>query len=394
MGILTAAIVAMLIQQSLMTMATLAIPSLWPLIGPDFGLGNAGIGFYSLILYAVGFAAASVASSGILRFGPLRSSQFCLILAAWGVLIGSFGSIWLIPPAAFLLGLGMGPSTPASSQVLARFSTPERAPLVFSIKQTGVPVGGFLAGAVLVPVAEALSWQASLLIAGFVAWSAAIWMQRFRDRFDDERIPTRKIRLGDLGLSFRAATATPALRKLAFSGFAFSGLQIGFMSFFIAYAEADLGLDTITAGQVMGAASAVAIAGRIFWGWLAGGRVRPRVLLVWLSIAMFLSILAVGLATPAWGVWAIGAAAVAFGATGVSWNGVHLAEAARLSPPGQVAVVMGGIISCCFLGLLTLPAVLGFVFFSQGIGGSGFIAIALPALACAVLFALPDRKTG
>lgn len=392
MAPLTAAIIAMLIQQSLMTMSTSAIPALWKYIGPDFGLGDERIAVYSLLVYCVGFFSSSAGASAIIKFGPLRASQMCLLAVAWGLLAAGLGMLWLILPAAMLLGLGMGPSTPASSQILARFSTPERAPLVFSIKQTGVPVGGFLAGAVLVPIADAFSWQAALLLTGFIAWAAAIWMQRFRDRFDDERIPSRAISIADIGISMRSATATPGLRKLAFSGFAFSGLQVIFMYYFIAYAVTDVGLDRVTAGQVYGVASLVAIGGRIFWGWLAGAYVSPRALLVVLSVAMFLSAAAIGAATPEWGVWGLGAAAVAFGASAVSWNGVHLAEVARQAPAGQVAVVMGGVISCCFLGLISMPAIFGFVFVAFDMSGLGFAVLAGPALACALLFALPDRR--
>lgn len=392
MAPLTAAIIAMLIQQSLMTMSTSAIPALWKYIGPEFGLGDERIAVYSLLVYCIGFFASSASGSAIIRFGPVRSSQICLLAVAWAMLAAGFGALWLIAPAALLLGLGMGPSTPASSQLLARLATPERAPLVFSIKQTGVPVGGFLAGAVLVPIAEAFSWQAALLLSGAVAWAAAIWMQRFRDRFDDERIPSRRLSVADIGASMRAATATPGLRRLAFSGFAFSGLQVTFMYYFIAYAVSEIELDRVTAGQVYGAASLIAIGGRIFWGWLAGARISPRALLVFLSIAMFLAASAIGLATPAWGVWGLGAAALAFGATAVSWNGVHLAEVARQAPPGQVAVVMGGVISCCFLGLIGLPALFGAVFVAFDLAGAGFVVLALPALCCALLFALPDRR--
>ncbi len=388
---LTAAILAMLIQQSLMTMCTSAIPALWKFIGPEFGLGDARIAVYSLLVYCIGFFSSSAAGSSILRFGPLRSSQMCLLAAALAMLAASVGALWLILPAALLLGLGMGPSTPASSQILARFSTQEQAPLVFSIKQTGVPVGGFMAGAVLVPIAEAVSWHAALLLSGLMAGAAAFWMQRFRTRFDDERSATRRISFADIGISFRAATATPALRKLAFAGFAFSGLQVAYMYYFIAYAVTDIGLERVTAGQVYGAASLVAIGGRVFWGYLAGRAVSTRALLVFLSVTMFAAAVAIGMATPAWGVLGLGAAAVAFGATGVSWNGVHLAEVARQAPPGQVAVVMGGVISCCFLGLIVLPALFGGVFVAFGLAGVGFTAIALPSLVCALLFALPDR---
>ena len=390
---LRAAIVAMLIQQSLMTMSTSAIPSLWKFIGPDFGLTDSKIAVYSLLVYCIGFFSSSAAGSVIIKFGPLRASQICLIAAALAMLIASFGEFWLIIPAALLLGCGMGPTTPASSQILARFSKPSQAPLVFSIKQTGVPVGGFLAGAVLVPLAEAFSWQVALMASSCAALLAAIWMQRFRNRFDDQRSPSRLISIKDIKSSFKAATATPGLQKLAFSGFAFSGLQVAFMYYFIAFAVEEVKLEPIVAGRVYAAASIVAIVGRIFWGWIAGGRMDPRKLLIWLSITMFVSIAAVGMANPNWGIWGLAAAAVAFGATGISWNGVHLAEAARQAPSGQVPVVMGGIISCCFLGLIVLPALHGAVFVSLGIPGIGFTIIALPSLLCGLLFALPERKS-
>jgi fucose permease len=392
MAPLTAAIIAMLIQQSLMTMSTSAIPNLWKYIGEDFGLGDGMIAVYSLMVYGIGFFASSAAGSTIIKVGPLRASQVCLIGAAWGTLIFSFGVIWLIVPVSLMLGVGMGPSTPASSQILARFSTPRRAPLVFSIKQTGVPIGGALAGFVLVPIAEYVSWQAALLLCGVAAWTAAIWMQRFRDRFDDERDHNRRISVSDVGTSFRAATATPALRKLAFAGMAYSGLQVGFMYYFITYSVSEMGLTEIAAGQIYGISMGLAIVGRIFWGWLAGGVFSSRALLVFLSFSMFAATAALGLATPEWGIMGLGAAALAFGATGVSWNGVHLAEVARHAPAGQVAVVMGGVISCCFLGLIALPALLGFVFVTLDLFGIGFIVISLPSLLCGFLFMWPDRQ--
>lgn len=391
MGLLAAAIVAMLIQQSLMTMTTSAIPALWKYIGPTFDLADSRIAVYSLLVYSVGFFASSAAGSAIIKFGPLRASQLCLAAAAIGLIGASMGLFWLILPAAMLMGIGMGPSTPASSQILARYAKPSQAPLVFSIKQTGVPVGGFLAGAVLVPIAETYGWETALLLGGIASAMAALWMQRFRARFDDERRPDRRISIADISSSFKAATATGPLRKLAFAGFAFSGLQVAFMYYFIAFAVSDVELDRVTAGQVYGVASLTAIAGRIFWGWLAGGRANSRKLLAWLSVAMFVTISAIGMATPEWGVLGLGAAAIAFGATGVAWNGVHLAEVARHAPAGEVAVVMGGVISCCFLGLIALPALYGAVFVAAGLSGIGFMVVAIPSLACAFLFALPDK---
>jgi len=52
---------------------------------------------------------------------------------------------------------------------------------------------------------------------------------------------------------------------------------------------------------------------------------------------------------------------------------------------------MGGVMSCCFLGLILLPALYGGVFVAFGLSGPGMAAIAAPALLCAVFFALPER---
>lgn len=64
--------------------------------------------------------AASLVSGPLMqRFGAIRLSQACLV------------------------------ATQASSHILARSTPPQRLPLVFSLKQTGVPLGGALAGAVV-----------------------------------------------------------------------------------------------------------------------------------------------------------------------------------------------------------------------------------------------------
>ena len=395
MASLTAAIIAMLIQQSLMTMSTSAIPNLWKYIGPDFSLtddiNGVMIRVYSLMVYGVGFFSSSAAGGAVIQYGPLRASQICLIGGAWGALAFSFGLIWMLVPAALLLGIGMGPSTPASSGILARFSTPRRAPLVFSIKQTGVPIGGVLAGHILVLIAEHVSWQVALLLCGVLCWATAIWMQRFRGRFDDQREYYRRVSIIDISTSFKAATDTTALRKLAFAGMAYSGLQVAFMYYFITYSATDLEMSTIEAGRIYGNAMGLAIVGRIFWGWLASGIFSSRALLIFLSFAMFASIAAVGLAESGWGFWGLSAAAFAFGLTGVSWNGVYLAEVACHALAGQVAVFMGGVISCCFVGLFILPALLGFVFVALDLYGVGFIVIGLPSLLCGFLFVLPER---
>src|SRR5207244_9557391 len=71
----------------------------------------------------------------------------------------------LLIAAALLIGVGYGPITPASSHVLIRTAEPHRLALTFSIKQTGVPAGAALAGAVLPALALLVGWRIALLVA-------------------------------------------------------------------------------------------------------------------------------------------------------------------------------------------------------------------------------------
>src|SRR5690606_19076975 len=86
------------------------------------------------------------------RYGAIRVSQVALGLCAAGLLIFTVGSAWILLPAAIVLGLAYGPATPASSQILARLTPARLLNVVFSIKQTGVPLGGIIAGSIVAPL--------------------------------------------------------------------------------------------------------------------------------------------------------------------------------------------------------------------------------------------------
>ena len=83
--------------------------------------------------------------SFILRYGALRISQMTLLLMGGSLVVIATGYLWLYPLAAILLGAA-AVSTPASSHILARVCPPRLAPVIFSVKQTGVPVGALIGG--------------------------------------------------------------------------------------------------------------------------------------------------------------------------------------------------------------------------------------------------------
>ena len=112
-----------------------------------------------------------------------------------------------------VIGLGYGPITPASSQVLARTTPPARMALTFSIKQTGVPAGAALAGAVLPALALAVGWRARVpRRRGRRASSSRVAAQPTRRALDADRSPDRAVLAGRRP---RAAAARAAARRAA-----------------------------------------------------------------------------------------------------------------------------------------------------------------------------------
>src|SRR5690606_9820196 len=101
---------------------------------------------FSSLTFLGGSAVSFVSGALIRRYGPIRACQAGLLLAAGSLALIGVGFVPLMLAAAFLVGVGYGPTTPAGSQVLARVSPPAYRGLVFSIKQAGVPFGGFLTG--------------------------------------------------------------------------------------------------------------------------------------------------------------------------------------------------------------------------------------------------------
>src|SRR3990172_2688702 len=157
--------------QALVAFAVYCAPVMAPVAGPALGFAASAVGYYIAATYFGSMIGSAAAGGWIARFGPIRASQAGLALCLAG--LGLAATAWppLVMLGGFVVGLGYGPTTPASSVILVRAGPPSMFSLGFSIKQTGVPAGGALAG-VLVPVLVlAFGWQWGAVAIG-AAWLA------------------------------------------------------------------------------------------------------------------------------------------------------------------------------------------------------------------------------
>lgn len=73
------------------------------------------------------------------------------------------------------------------------------------------------------------------------------------------------------------------------------------------------------------------------------------------------------------------------GATAASWNGVFLAEIARVAPKGQISAATGGSIFFTYFGLVVGPTLFSATIYLSGGYHLGFYAIAGAVLLAALL---------
>jgi len=369
--------VQILVSGSSLTAAVLAA-----LIAPDLGVPAATIGYYVATMFA--FAALSGVASGamIARFGPLRVMQSGLVLGAVSVLCLATATLPGALLAAIVGGCSIGPTTPASSAILARATDASNRNLVFSLKQTGVP-GGYTVAAIGLPqVALAGGWRAAALAAAGILLVAAATLEPLRARFDDRR---------DAAVRFspRAQFVEPLLRvwrhvelrNISWASFAYSGLQGSLAGFMIVFLLHDTGLDLVAAGVVLACAQGAGVAGRVVWGLLADRTGRPGTVLAGLGVAMACCAVFMALAAPSLPFALLVAAAIAFGGTAMAWNGVYLGEIARLAPPGRAGEATGATGLFTFGGVAFVPTVFTAIVTLADSYAAGYLFAALfPAL--------------
>jgi len=382
------------------SLAATATAVLAPMIAADLDLSPKLIGVFVGIIY-IGSMAGSLAAGGFVeRFGAIRVSQASVLLCAASLAAVCAGSappsalVVLLALAPLALGLGYGPITPASSHVLIRTAPPSQMALTFSIKQTGVPAGAALAGALLPGLALAQGWRATYLAIAALGIVLAIAAQPTRRELDADRRPGRPISLAGLFAPLQIVFRTPALTELAVTGFVYAATQVCLASFLVIYLTETLGFGIVAAGLALTVANIGGIVGRIVWGGTADRWVPPRMLLGLIGVAAALCAYATAAFGGSWPAPSIFIVCALFGATAIGWNGVQLAEIARRAPAGQAGTVTGASGFITFAGVVLGPPTFALLAATSGSYRVGFLAFGSASLLCGGrLLAGRRRKT-
>ncbi|MDF3074797.1 MAG: transporter [Alphaproteobacteria bacterium] len=353
-------LILMLAVQALTSAASQAIPVLAIDAAMDFGVREDRVGFFVSVSYFVSMIAALFGGTYAARYGAIRVSQVSLSLCALGLLIFAIGSAWVLLPAAFVLGLAYGPATPASSQILARVTPARLMNLVFSIKQTGVPLGGIIAGSIVAPLVVFAGWRwTAIALAGACLVLAAI-LQPAHMRFDTETATARPT-LRHLFAPLKLLLGMKELRRLSLISIGFSAIQVCLSTYLVIFLIERTGAGLIVAGLVLTVTQLAGVGGRVLWGSVADWTQRPRLLLALLGFAMTLGAIAISFVDRSWPQEALIALLIAFGGTAIGWNGVFLAEVARIAGPDKAGQLTGATAVFTFAGPMLGPSLFSLI---------------------------------
>lgn len=382
-------LLATLFIQAMVAMALLTLPVMAPVAAKALSVSPAMVGFYVSITYAGAMFASLTSGTTVSRFGPIRVSQLGLLLCALGLCLCASPWLPLIALGALFIGLGYGPITPASSQILARTTPPEQMALVFSIKQTGVPVGSMMAGAIVPSLMLAVNWQWTLVFVAMSCVVSALMAQPLRHGLDDLRQANLPFQMGTLTSPIRMVLGHRALATMAACSFMFSMVQMSLTTYLVTYLHDDLAYGLVSAGLLLSVTQMGGIGGRILWGLVADKWLGAQRALALLAALMACSSLATALLLPVLPLWGIWIVLIVFGASAIGWNGVYLSEVARQAPEGKASVATGGTLTFTFLGVVIGPPIFGALSTAFGSYRAGFLALVITSGLCAwVLFRL------
>lgn len=383
----------LMLGQALGTMATSILPAVAPKVIESYRISAALIGYQVSLISLAMLVSLLFGGNLSVRWGGCRVSQLGLTLCVLGCIMAALPHPGFMLLSAVPMGLGYGLVSPATSQVLMRFTPPARRNFIFSLKQTGVPLGGIAAGGIAPAVAVWVGWQWALIGNAIALLLLIVLMERGRVYWDNDRDPNAPWAANPFG-GLVIVWRDRALRLLGIAGGAFVMMQLALLTFTVIFFVEEMKLGLVQAGVILMASQAGGVAGRLFWGWVADALRDCFKALALLAAVMSVTTLVCALITPAWPLMASCALFFVLGTTASGWNGAYLAEVARLAPSGSVSAATGGSLFLVNIGKFAGPILFTLAHQVSGSYAHAFALMAIPSavgLMCVMRVRQPQR---
>jgi MFS family permease len=392
----------LLVLQIATTMALNAPTVLGPVMLADFGLAPWLLGFFVAVLLGGAMVSSLLAGVVVRRLGPLRASQAGALLMALAMLCAASGSPALLLIAIVLMGFGVGPITPSSSQLLAQVTPAHRMGLAFSVRQAGLPVGIAVMGVLVPALLLVMNWQGALVVLAAIVGTLALALHALRRAVPTAAAVPMSTAMPAAHVSVLSSLLRPIadvwrqarLRRLVCYIFSFGFIHSAGTVYIVSYLALELHFSLVAAGTLFAVMQVSSAVTRIGWGWLSDRLRDPY--LVWgglgVGSAVFMALFA--MVGPDWPVGLVAAIMVLGGATLAGWNGIPFAAVALEVPHAEVGATTGAMQSVGFLGALTGPPAFALVISLSGMYSRGYLLFALLVLALGLVVAISRAGPG
>lgn len=351
-------VASMLAIQVMISLSVLSLGVMMPAVAKDLAIDPKLVGVFTAIIYGVATVAALAAAGPIVRLGAVRICQAALLMGAIGLALNSLATIVATVGAVLFIGVAQGPINPASAHILAQRVPREYYGMVFSVKQTGTPLGFALAGILFPALLQWVGWRGASLIAAGMLLLAALLVEPLRPQLDVITVEGKA--RGSIWKSIGFVLRHPQLRVLGCSAFVFVIAQHTFTFYLVTYLYEHCGLSIARAGFLLFLSQIVGSAVRLLSGGM-GDRMPRMKLLGWTGIGMALGSTASGLPDADTPFWLITAVVIGYGSVVISWNGTSQAEFAHLSPPSEIAAIAAVQTALAFSGAVFGPPIFGVI---------------------------------
>jgi ACS family hexuronate transporter-like MFS transporter len=339
----------------------LAIPPLIPFFQPELELTYSQVGSIMSFLY-LGAILMSLPAGWITdRLGVKKTIVFSLIFSGFFVaLLGFIGSYLAAVFFTFLVGLGYGMSNPPTTKGIMVLANDGNRGLAMSAKQTGVPIAGGLAAAVLPPLALLISWKFSFVLAGATILLAALLSQVLYRSAKEQNPLSRPVAEEVPRREWRKILKNRNMILLSVAGAFCALVQSSLFTYTILYLKDARGFELIRAALCLTLMNGGGILGRIFWGILSdrlfkGSR---KIVLQLLVALIFLITLVLGLDLPL-SPLVLTAILFVLGASAIGWNGVYHAFIGEMSGKEMAGRATGVAMAIVFMGGVMGPILFG-----------------------------------
>jgi MFS family permease len=330
------AVGTMFVVQVMISVSVLSLGVMMPAVAADLAIDPKLVGIFTALTYAVAAGTSLAAAGPIVRLGAVRVCQFALVMAAIGLAVNAVAMVVATVVSVLFIGLAQGPINPAAAHILAQRVPRHWFGFIFSIKQSGTPLGFALAGVIFPLLLLITDWRGASLIAAAAALAAAIILEPLRPRLDvivAEDKPRQSI-----WQSFRFVMTHPQLKVLGWGAFTYVVAQHTFTFYLVTYLYQQNGMTIGQAGAILSASQIAGTIMRLVSGWL-GDKFSRLKILGWSGVAMTVGCGATALLAADSSFWLVTVVVVGYGAAVISWNGTSQAEFAHLAPRGEVAAV-------------------------------------------------------